>query len=853
MMVIVAVSVFLTSCYNDIWEITKPSWLGESIYDQLKSGYKDDNNKTHTFTIFVRLIDDLGYTEVLKLTGSKTVFVADDEAFDTFFKSNEWGVSSYEQLTESQKRLIVNSSMINNAYLIELLPNIEGPGIGQALRRSTALSVLDTICFEKPENLPINNTNWDAYRTNGIHLIKDDSPIPMLHFLQKQMEFKGITDDDFSLIYNGLTRQKDDAYIFTNKIIVRDITCKNGYINILDGVLIPKPNMAEIIKTAPETKAFSRLLERFSAPYYNASVTKSYKLLHPDFTDSIFTKRYFAESSSIGRNTMNQKNVTQTGFLEYDPGWNTFAVGNGSTAMQKDMGVIFVPTDEVLNSFFETGGGKFLVEKYGSIDNIPNDVLDNFIRNLMKTSFLGSLPHAFSDIVDDGKRPMGISKSNIIKSYIANNGIVYVTNKIFAPASYVAVTAPILINENTKIINKEITAQGFDAYLLSMDSRYSLMVPIDIPTDQSQLDGKQGAMYYVDPVSYSRKQPEIFKIKYKPAVGTIPAMVTASAFKYDISSKTIGDSIRVVTPAEIDDRFNDILDYHVVVGDVESGKNFYQTKGGGFIKVETNGSKLNFLGGGNIELNKYTPKVTHTYDQTSGGNGKTYLVNSPILPPYNSVYKTLSDSITYPDFKEFFKLLANAPGGTIFAQGGMDQNVVSFNTFHYTVYVPTNNAILTAINKGLPTWDKINLITDDQLLKDSLTNVLLNFLRYHFQDNSVFIDGSSKALTEYETAAYTLTGTKAYYKLYSKLNSDGITLFPDPTDNSTAVQVSSSIRNIMARDYKFNNVDIEKATQIETSSWAVIHQIDNVLLYQKNILSRSKRSMNSYKASHKKN
>jgi hypothetical protein len=37
--------------------------------------------------------------------------------------------------------------------------------------------------------------------------------------------------------------------------------------------------------------------------------------------------------------------------------------------------------------------------------------------------------------------------------------------------------------------------------------------------------------------------------------------------------------------------------------------------------------------------------------------------------------------------------------------------------------------------------------------------------------------------------------------------------------------------NIMARDYLFNGKDRELVSEIETSSWAVIHQIDDVLLY----------------------
>ena len=103
------ISSFLVSSCSNEFEFqsnNKPAWLGESIYDQLQHGYEDESGKKYTFSVFLKLIDDIEYTEVLKRTGSKTLFVSDDEAFKRFFQSNNWGVSSYEQLTIAQKKLM---------------------------------------------------------------------------------------------------------------------------------------------------------------------------------------------------------------------------------------------------------------------------------------------------------------------------------------------------------------------------------------------------------------------------------------------------------------------------------------------------------------------------------------------------------------------------------------------------------------------------------------------------------------------------------------------------------------------------------------------------------------------------
>ena len=97
----------LTSCEQyDLDERTPDGW-GASIYSWLDEAGNYQNT--------VRIIDELGYREVLAKTGSKTLFVADDQAYERFFKNNPWGVHSYAGLTTSQKKLLLFGSMMDNS------------------------------------------------------------------------------------------------------------------------------------------------------------------------------------------------------------------------------------------------------------------------------------------------------------------------------------------------------------------------------------------------------------------------------------------------------------------------------------------------------------------------------------------------------------------------------------------------------------------------------------------------------------------------------------------------------------------------------------------------------------------
>src|ERR1035437_2947864 len=189
--------------------------------------------------------------------------------------------------------------MINDAYLVDMLSNFNNGGIlqeGAAMRRVTAVSVLDSLPFDPGSKLP-SNSNWTYYQTKGLYELKDNTPLTMLYFTQKQLDQAQITNDDFRIISGGVTRISNDAHLFGIKIIKRDITCKNGYLNVLERVLVPPVNMAQYVSTNTNTTVFSSLLEQFSAPFFDAGNTILYRQLHPAFSDSIFTKKYFAYPS----------------------------------------------------------------------------------------------------------------------------------------------------------------------------------------------------------------------------------------------------------------------------------------------------------------------------------------------------------------------------------------------------------------------------------------------------------------------------------------------------------------------------------------------------------------------------
>lgn len=845
----------LSSCSDDyVYDDKQPDNLGESIYGYLKS----QNN----FTYATRLIDDLGYTEVLSKTGSKTLFPATDEAYERFFNDNVFGARSYDELTPAQKRLIMNTSMINMAYLTDMLPNVANSsgemssGSGLALRRYTSGSYLDSIAAVSSTDV-IDTRFWSRFK--GKKLFLAQNPAMMIHFTPQFMATSEMSASDFNTIF-GMTPSSSDIYVDNVKMAERDIICKNGYIHVMDEVILPSSTMAQVIDTQNDTKTFKHILDKFCAPYYDAGIDKAVKDYYNGSTplrpviaglgenDSVFVKRYFTEGLAAGPNG---ENLSRYGLLYYDPNDPNYS----SSSAEQDMGVMFVPSDAAMEEYFNGSEGGYLRDSYGSWDNVPTDILAMFVKNHQKKSFKSSLPHLWSNITDETSYPLNITESNIVRVIPANNGIVYVINKVLPPIDYKGVYASTLTADNTQVMKWAITddwsdlgdsqAMRFYMYLRSMENMYNLLVPTD-----------EAFHSYRDPISWALggSNREVWDFYYS----SIDGRVLADAYPADETGAVTGPRKRTIRDISIiRNRMRDILDMLIVVGDNEDNvlsgyvndgsASYFLTKGGSTIGVNGSGNNVTFFGGGDRDLSLPASGVESIdgrpciYDSQ---NGRTFFIDRLLHDPAMNVYDALG---SHPEFQEFFDLCrGDGMVSSMFekdpdfedifstklteSSSGVGVVVNSFNNFRYTVLVPTNEAIRQALAEDpkIFTWEEIAL--DDNIdTKKTKALYLLKFLRYHFVDNSAYISGKTYGPLNYETGAR--NSYDKFHKVAIQSNGSMLTV-TDEQGHRANVVTTGGLYNIMARDLIVNNKDASAATQITSSSRAVIHQIDRVLNYK---------------------
>ena len=965
------------SCQDDYkLDETRPSFLGGSIYDELKGRNK--------FNYTVRLIEDLGYKEVMSKTGSKTLFVAPDAAYEEFFKNNKWGVSSYEQLTDAQKRILFNGAQLNNAYVIEMMGNADNGDKNLALRQNSAAAVVDSVRLWRPEELPTNYSQvegekhyWDRFKGDkgkSILMATDDSEPMMTHFIENNMKEQRVRRSDVAFIVgdkNGWNESDPTrAYVFGNRVMEQDVVCLNGYFHVLDKVLVPPSSMAEEIRSNGETNIFSHILDRFSAPYYDATLTENYKAFHNNSIDSIFEKRYFAINTKTGRLTTGPDRIVNNDFplLTYDPGWNSYKP-EGGTEKEKDMGVMFVPSDKALRDYFLRGAGQVLLERYGlkdlevneenllkHIDQIPLDIVQPLVNNLMKPSFNESVPSKYLTIMNDARDPMfplrdypseAAYKSVIDKTLLANNGVVYVMNRVVSPADYASVLAPALYSSNTQIVRTVVRAddsfvqgsdyakaplqQYFSTYLKAMQSRFSFFVPTD--------DGLKN-FGYIDPASmmrnrqiYYRWEPTntrgagsgvktlgVRQLAYRLNLNTGPQTKDQEERNYHHEGHvTIDQGVGYIKKKLLIEMVN----HHIVVHDnndvqgINAERKYFLSREGAPIMVTSTGKRgkgTTLMGGLAEQLQgtgaAYQSTITAEYDQTREkngyGNGMTYLLDRPLQATTHSAYQILTKNTDYAEFMKlcdglntdvldkaglydslkakklddaagkerekvalkYYVFVAGNKAGQVFNAGTKDDKLVRFfNNYRYTIYAPTNEAVKAEVDKGLPTWEKIEKYLTDNLqaevkLADDKSNqkevdavnkhngevkikaqamitTLVNFLKYHFQDESVFVDNVTSK-EEYSTSSVN-NETKVYMKLNVSQTPNSIVL----KDESGQTVPVVAPYNQLVRDA---NYDRETAPQyIRSSSYAVVHTIGKALLFDKSLSAGYARKWSSVK------
>lgn len=876
---------------------------GSTLYDNLQA--------LGNYTTYLRLIDSFGgikrafenkYTDDerknMGFIDTLTVFAPNDEAFARFFAHNVWTdqqgntISSYEQLSDSQKLSLIYMSYIPGFVTANNLHS--NSNIKANLRLYSYDRQFNLVPYKHTGGTDINTFPPDSYSyiddakelnqhiVDGVWIgygtIGDYSGAAFAYrggtmiWNDDYWQYNGLSHDDLSFIGAADTEGSEHIKIGNAHITQPNQRCKNGYLHLVDEVVVPQPNLMYNLAQARlggKCSLASSLVQRFNYLkydylYYNDAFNVS---------DSAWTVR------------------------------NSLLDRVSTTTIQTP--AIILPTDEALKAFLLASDNplwQFGINKdnyYDMLMSLPREVLQPFVKEWFRTSFTDVLPSRYSNMRSAKGHQLlaGVTTPEAYKLAVqqvipAVDGIIVVVDAV--------PNAEDLRNELTfvklagRVTGTALTANdryeyNTNAAPFSTDYQremHNKSFTMFVPTDEGL---KQYGL--ADPISMASNNRTSWRywsltpqsISYN---GDGQIAVAAKAYRYDYNKVRNTETDRPLSAMYSSNAnencangnygpikrqlLTDMLDQHIVLQDVDSLLNtprrWYLSRSGMpiYMKEHTN-TNIVVNGGMQIDLNEKDAADKHDcIMQLVGQNstGTSVVIDRPMQPTTQNVFQRLQSNDAFSMFFEYAEALNNAytlkemlfgneasealsrkytifadPSGSYARYGNANTMLVNFfHNFNYTIFVPTNEGMQKAVAEGLPTIESIEQFVEESLddngqLPDDKREqaqarylTLLNFLKYHFCDKSYFLepDLESGDTEQTTTACIDASNQQA---LTADINSgNGMLMVRDASNRYKAVK--PDLANIIARDAEFNDHPT-RARYIRSASNVVLHGIDN--------------------------
>ncbi|MCR4921719.1 MAG: hypothetical protein K5945_08460 [Bacteroidaceae bacterium] len=695
-------------------------------YDPAKS-ILSTLRKQGNFTNFIRLMEENAlWTDFLNGATDLTVFASDDDHWRSFFaenaklpEGNPWrGATSYERLSRAQKRLLASAS-IGHAC---------GEGSawrGKKMRVGMFVSPIDSIPI-LTEGIPRHYNSgvkdyWAQFRPEnggrGIALLTDHSQPMTLMLTPEFLRENNITDEDYAIITGGKAMGKT---LVNGAKEESKTPTGNGCLHTIDRPIVPLSSMAEVIRTNGRTDIFSHILDRYCAPFYDEELTLAKKAEDPEWTDSIFVKRYFSDNSYGHLRLSNEPDnhylplspynpyLDEYSYdiipsLKFDPAWHGYY---DEVPPERDMAAMFVPSDEAMWRYFKEGGGQQLIltyanismldcttkeELFQAIDQIPLGTMQAFVNIIMMRSFVGSVPSKMTRLRDDAQEQLFYAedREKIDTCLLASNGAVYVMDAVYGPADYLSVTAPAYLSTSNNIIKWAIyngssgtdyMGTNFYTYLKAPQQDITFFLPSD-----------EAMQFYYDPASFNSTSKRLIQFSYRNQAFPI----NTKCVSYDPATGTVGRPFSgqgaSVQQAEVTNRLKDVLYSHVILNNerqnIHSRNEYFETLGGTIVRVvrDEAGHITQVMGGFQMEnqrqgiskdtLGIHACNVTQAFETLK--NGETYTLDAPTIPTWRSAYSILTDDEGWERTENEAQWYATNPYARFFTLCEVDEGLIS--------------------------------------------------------------------------------------------------------------------------------------------------------------------------------
>lgn len=652
---LVLIFLALFSCRDETSIYDRPEWLAGKVYTQVLGQPE--------LSDFASCIEKIGYDKILDVSGSYTVFAPSNEAFKLYFASNP-KYKSIDDIPGNELERLVKYHIVQNPWSKIQLRSLDIYGWIDTLdlnnnepkgfKRETLLLDKDTKYGVSGlgTGKSFKNIIIDTLQSNWYRRVSTDSRKYAPIFYQEYFSINDLNKSDYEFYFNRPFGDANDIHFAGAKVIGDEIPAENGFVYVIDRVVEPLGNAAQILAKQEGANRYTDFLEvmnLFPAFEYNAkktleqpganlgqAVDSLFDLSFPKLTFDFTGEKTSPPSGTFGL----PQNVT----IRYHHG-------------------LMAPTNEAfqqfINEYLKAPNG------WGTLAAAPEHIKRIIANTYMSINTI--YPSDFAKGFYNGELDIvKLDEAHIVQKEFGSNSTFIGLNEAIVPRAFKSVTGPIYMQRGYSKIMYAIEASGLLSALKRQGQNYMFFVESDLNTSRDS-----SLLYNVARETFSLYQ-------------TIPG-----------------------NPKEYTITLNDLrtlLLNHIAVDHPRgvARKEFVPNLAGNYIIIN---NETGIVSGTGITTAGYqgsTPAPeTPTVLSETPDNGTTYEIKNWFSFSSPSLFTKMSG-----DFPKFHALLRKA-GLTIDKE--YRYNFISDNDF-YTVFVPSDEALNNAGVDALPVAQLRNLL-----------------------------------------------------------------------------------------------------------------------------------------------
>jgi uncharacterized surface protein with fasciclin (FAS1) repeats len=746
------------SCQRDIEKFQRPDWLEGKLYTQIKQIPDVD--------IFTQCMEITGYDTIIDQAGSYTVFVPDNNAFETYFSAHpEYGSVGDMPMQELLK--LVRNHIIQNPWSRFQLQTLDING-----------------WIDKKD--PYNDEPW-GYKRQTLH--RDDNRKYFIHidsrdittivdstestdsrlvfseyrkyapvFFDEYMELARVTSSDYNFYFNRSFEAGNLFYVNAKLYPDKDAYAENGFIYVVDQVVEPMKNAEQLLESSANGHSYKRFLETLH--------------LFPQFTENVEATNK-QPGAELGQDVPTLYDLSYP-TLAFDIHKEITGEGrdrvNTTNTIRYHYGIV-APTDAamqwLIDNVVTSNSGYPHWPSYGTV---PEN-----IKRIIVNTHMSEFPIYLSDVrngfVNGERDSVYMDEGDIIEKFYGSNATFIGSDKPLIPRAFSSVTGPVYLRPGFSYMMYAMEYANVLSAVKRFGTDYSFFI-----TQDTRLAFDSSLYAAPHPIRTGQYEVYSFDKSYRPARKT-------NRNRYEITQLIFNQvGVRRFSGVPRKEFVKNLAGNYICFNSVEN-----KVTGGVPVKLGWRGDSTIYL--------------TPTKLEEPTDNGESYEVEGFFTFTGSKIYDI---ALRYT---HFFNLMLKA--GLVDTDYGV-LNFLNESEYH-TVFVPSVRAL--------------NNYNTDTLTRTELQN----FIKYHFvRGEHIFTDGNLPS-GDYPTLRRDESST-VYNTRYSTVNVQTGTDFIEVYNGEGRVytiEENDSTTNILSARNTLQNQNTSLENYVTN---AVFHEIDTVIL-----------------------